>query len=204
VISSEVSLNQPRITRRRSSAGPIPPNRPQRFGAEQQMRNGPRPTYLTLADHGKVYVADLPQMSDGQLETVEKEAQEVFESLQRRITELEQLGGANLRDDGLIRACPKRAVTDRFLRSVAHEQARRRDNPRLHAAAGESLARAFLEVARHRLPGQTFDSILQEALTACETQPQPEASGDQANADDASEQALKPPSVLPVVLSPDL
>lgn len=93
MISSEVSLNQPRITRRRSSAGPIPPNRPQRFGAEQQMRNGPRPTYLTLADHGKVYVADLPQMSDGQLETVEKEAQEVFESLQRRITELEQLGG---------------------------------------------------------------------------------------------------------------
>ena len=59
-------------------------------------------------------------------------------------------------------------------------------------------------VARHRLPGQTFDSILQEALTACETQPQQEPSGDQANADYASEQALKSPSVLPVVLSPDL
>jgi hypothetical protein len=29
------------------------------------------------------------------------------------------------------------------------------------------LARAFLELARHRLPGSTFDSLLQEALTAC-------------------------------------
>ena len=31
----------------------------------------------------------------------------------------------------------------------------------------ESLPRTFLEVARHRLPGATFDSLLREALEAC-------------------------------------
>ena len=34
-------------------------------------------------------------------------------------------------------------------------------------AASESLPRTFLEVARHRLPGATFDSLLREALEAC-------------------------------------
>ena len=68
-------------------------------------------------------------------------------------------------------------------------------------AAGESLPRTFLEIARHRLPGATFDSLLQEALTACEN------SGDQPIKDE------KPPlkvislqpqaSSLPVVVSPD-
>jgi hypothetical protein len=66
----------------------------------------------------------------------------------------------------------------------------------LHAAAGESLARAFLEVARHRLPGQTFDSILQEALTACETQPTAETNNDPVD--------LAAPEVLPVVLYEEL
>jgi len=200
-----VSLSESRLTRRRSSAGPIPPNRPQRFGEGNAPRTGPRPTYLTLADHGKVYVADLPQMSDGQLETVGKEAQEVFESLQRRITELELQLGQGPRDDGLIRACTKRDVTDRFLRAVAQEQDRRRDNPHLQAAAGESLTRTFLEVARHRLPGATFDSLLQEALAACESSaseqpptlvpPMPRGS---------LEEAESLPQVLPVVLTPDL
>ena len=52
-------------------------------------------------------------------------------------------------------------------------------------------------MARHRLPGQTFDSILQEALNACETQPTAEEPGD----DPADAPA---PSVLPVVLSEEL
>ena len=34
-------------------------------------------------------------------------------------------------------------------------------------AASASLPRTFLEVARHRLPGATFDSLLREALEAC-------------------------------------
>ena len=84
-----------RLTRRRSSAGPVPPNRPQRFGSEGYHRSGPRATYLTLPDHGKVFVADLPQMSDGQLQNVGREASDVFESLERRIADLEQQLGSN-------------------------------------------------------------------------------------------------------------
>ena len=201
-----MSLSDSRLTRRRSSAGPIPPNRPQRFGEGDAPRTGPRPTYLSLPDHGKVYVADLPQMSDGQLETVGKEAQEVFESLQRRITELELLLGQGPRDDGLIRACTKRDVTDRFLRAVAQEQGRRRDNPHLQAAAGESLTRTFLEVARHRLPGATFDSLLQEALAACEnsgSEPLPSPLVPPLPREVLAE-AENVPLVLPVVLTPDL
>ena len=48
-----------------------------------------RPTFLTLRDHGKVYVADLPRLSDGQLAHVAKEVQEVLESLSRRLDELD-------------------------------------------------------------------------------------------------------------------
>jgi hypothetical protein len=75
----------------------------------------------------------------------------------------------------------------------------------LQAAAGESLTRTFLEVARHRLPGATFDSLLQEALAACESSgseqpptlvpPMPRGS---------LEEAESLPQVLPVVLTPDL
>ncbi|MEB3177148.1 MAG: histidine phosphotransferase [Synechococcus sp.] len=197
-----------RLTRRRSSAGPVPPNRPQRFGADSPSRGGHRATYLTLADHGKVFVADLPQMSDGQLENVQREALEVLDSLERRIADLELQLGTNPRDDSVIRARTKRDVTDRFLKAIAQEQERRRENPHLQAAAGESLARAFLEVARHRLPGATFDSLLQEALVACENRPAampPEASvvpipSETLNASDNEDS----PEVLPVVLSPDL
>ena len=118
-----------RLTRRRSSAGPVPPNRPQRFGAEGYHRSGPRATYLTLPDHGKVFVADLPQMSDGQLQNVGREAADVFESLERRIADLEQQLGSNPSDDSIIRARTKRDVTDRFLRAISQEQERRRENP---------------------------------------------------------------------------
>ena len=52
--------NNQRITRRRSSAGPTPPKRPIGNNSESNARQaqGPRPTFLTLRDHGKVFVAD--------------------------------------------------------------------------------------------------------------------------------------------------
>ena len=159
-----------RITRRRSSAGPVPPNRPQRPREAYPSRPaGIRPTYLTLRDHGKVFVADLPRLSDGQLAHVGKEAREVLDSLNRRLEELQQqLQLSPLEQETRIRAATKRDVTERFIRAVEEEQEQRRSNPALKAAAGESLARAFLEIARHRLPGATFDSLLQEALAACD------------------------------------
>ena len=158
-----------RVTRRRSSAGPVPPNRPLRSSRDAYPSRGSvRPTYLTLRDHGKVFVADLPRLSDGQLAHVGKEAREVLESLSRRLEELEQqLQLSQQEQETRIRASTKRDVTERFIRAVEEEQEQRRSNPALKAAAGESLARAFLEIARHRLPGATFDSLLQEALTAC-------------------------------------
>jgi hypothetical protein len=113
-------------------------------------------------------VADLPRLSDGQLVHIAKEAQEVLDSLNRRLQELDvQMSLTQLEQDTRIRATTKRDVTERFLQSIAQEQGLRRSNPALRAAAGESLARAFLELARHRLPGATFDSLLQEALQAC-------------------------------------
>ncbi|UPM51381.1 MULTISPECIES: hypothetical protein [unclassified Synechococcus] len=170
------------MTRRRSSAGPVPPNRPLRRDTYPG-RSNVRPTFLTLRDHGKVFVADLPRLSDGQLAHVGKEAKEVMESLCRRLEELDQQLDLNPQEqETRIRAATKRDVTERFIRAVEEEQEQRRSNPALKAAAGESLARAFLEIARHRLPGATFDSLLQEALSACdegsgepaeEAQPQP-------------------------------
>lgn len=184
-----------RITRRRSSAGPIPPLRPQRplVAAPQAQRGGVRPTYLTLRDHGKVFVADLPRLSDGQLSQLAKEARDVLESLNRRLEELE---GQNFltqaERDTRIRAATKRDVTERFIRAIEEEQLLRRNNPALRAAAGESLARTFLQLARHRLPGATFDSLLQEALAAC----RPGA----AAAGAASPDRLP---AMPVVLTPE-
>ena len=170
-----------RITRRRSSAGPVPPNRPQRPREAFPSRGSVRPTFLTLRDHGKVFVADLPRLSDGQLAHVGKEARGVLESLSRRLEELDQqLQLSPLEQETRIRAATKRDVTERFIRAVEEEQEQRRTNPALKAAAGESLARAFLEIARHRLPGATFDSLLQEALSACEpSEPNSDAGGDE-------------------------
>ena len=157
-----------RHTRRRSSAGPVPPRRPLGNGIDGSHRQGPRPTFLTLRDHGKVYVADLPNLSDGQLAHIGNEAEEVLVSLERRIADLETEGLAATSDnDTFIKACTKRDVTLRFLRAIQDEQDHRRNNPALKSAAAESLPRTFLEVARHRLPGATFDSLLREALEAC-------------------------------------
>lgn len=195
-----------RMTRRRSSAGPVPPSRPQRprEPVAPPQRGGLRPTFLTLRDHGKVYVADLPRLSDGQLAHVAKEAREVLESLGRRLEELQaQPFLSEAEQDTRIRASTKRDVTERFLRSIDDELQLRRNNPALRAAAGESLARVFLELARHRLPGSTFDSLLQEALAACG----PEAAAAEAETHpDASATPVVPlvrPQALPVVLTLD-
>ena len=171
-VNGSLLNNSTRITRRRSSAGPIPPNRPLRPRDSYPSRSSVRPTFLTLRDHGKVFVADLPRLSDGQLAHVGKEAREVLESISRRLEELEQqLQLSPQEQETRIRAATKRDVTERFIRAVEDEQEQRRSNPALKAAAGESLARAFLEIARHRLPGATFDSLLQEALAACDDSP---------------------------------
>ncbi|MEB3264172.1 MAG: hypothetical protein VKJ66_07360 [Synechococcus sp.] len=175
-------------------------------------RGGLRPTFLTLRDHGKVYVADLPRLSDGQLAHVAKEAREVLESLGRRLEELEaQPFLSQAEQDTRIRASTKRDVTERFIRSIEDELELRRSNPALRAAAGESLARAFLEVARHRLPGATFDSLLQEALTACGPGEAPDDAEPRSRAAGEGQPPLlrrleggaeERPAALPVVLTP--
>ena len=171
--------NNKRITRRRSSAGPTPPRRP--IGNSSEFNNrqnqGPRPTFLTLRDHGKVFVADLPNLSDGQLAHISKEANEVLNSLEKRLDDLENESNvSNPENDTLIKASTKRDVTLRFIKSIEEEQEHRKNNPALRDAASESLPRTFLEVARHRLPGATFDSLLREALEACSVEDQVEES----------------------------
>ncbi len=168
--------NNKRITRRRSSAGPTPPKRPSGSTSDFSRQNqGPRPTFLTLRDHGKVFVADLPNLSDGQLAHISKEANEVLNSLDKRLSDLEiENNISNPENDTLIKASTKRDVTLRFIKSIEEEQDHRRNNPALRDAASESLPRTFLEVARHRLPGATFDSLLREALEACSVEEQPE------------------------------
>ena len=196
-----------RITRRRSSAGPVPPRRPFTPGQDRQQgyRQGPRPTFLTLRDHGKVFVADMPYLSDGQLAHIGKEAEEVLESLERRIQDMEQeLSHGPQERDTLIKASTKRDVTRRFIRAIQDEQEHRQNNPALRSAASESLPRTFLEVARHRLPGATFDSLLQEALTACAQQqetPAPPVSREAAQQDKVIPIRTDGDS-LPVVVSP--
>ena len=169
--------NNQRITRRRSSAGPTPPKRPignnSDFNGRQNQ--GPRPTFLSLRDHGKVFVADLPNLSDGQLAHISKEANEVLNSLEKRLSDLENdSNSVNPENDTLIKASTKRDVTLRFIKSIEEEQDHRKNNPALRDAASESLPRTFLEVARHRLPGATFDSLLREALEACAVDDNPQ------------------------------
>ncbi len=204
-----------RTTRRRSSAGPVPPRRPSLNGNDNiaNQRQGARPTFLTLRDHGKVYVADMPNLSDGQLAHIRKEAEEVLESLERRITDLEREVGSGFGDnDTFIKASTKRDVTRRFIRAIQDEQEHRRNNPALRDAASESLPRTFLEIARHRLPGGTFDSLLREALAACAPKEAPSENvvADQQVKKVVADPPIKkvvqlrsPSSSMPVVVSPD-
>ena len=199
-----------RLTRRRSSAGPVPPRRPLGGSNDANLnRQGPRPTFLTLRDHGKVYVADLPNLSDGQLGHISKEAEEVLASLDRRLIDLEKEGtNAPGDNDTFIKASTKRDVTERFIRAIQDEQDHRRNNPALKSAASESLPRTFLEVARHRLPGATFDSLLREALEACspEPEPEPEPAPPKAVVETPPKKIVQlksPSNSLPVVVSTD-
>ena len=196
--------NQQRLTRRRSSAGPTPPRKPLGGQSESGMRQngGPRPTFLTLRDHGKVYVADLPNLSDGQLSHIGKEADEVLNSLENRINDLEQEAvNAQTDNDTLIKASTKHEVTLRFIRAIQDEQEHRKNNPALKDAASESLPLTFLEVARHRLPGATFDSLLREALEACSKEgkePEKEIIEQTSNS-----QQIQPPKVISLPSSSD-
>ena len=198
-----------RSTRRRSSAGPVPPRRPLGGSQDANMhRQGPRPTFLTLRDHGKVYVADLPNLSDGQLGHISKEAEEVLASLDRRLIDLEKEGtNAPGDNDTFIKASTKRDVTERFIRAIQDEQDHRRNNPALKSAASESLPRTFLEVARHRLPGATFDSLLREALEACapveESEPEPPKPVEETPPRKIVQLKAPSSSTLPVVVSTD-
>jgi|TARA_B100001094_G_C17939535_1_gene674795 hypothetical protein len=144
----------------------------------------------------------MPFLSDGQLANITKEAAEVLESLERRIVELEEIADQPIADrDTLIKACTKRDVTHRFLRAIEDEQQQRRENPAVLSAAGESLPRTFLEIARHRLPGATFDSLLQEALNACEQSKAQEETPNPSPVKVIPFQGKS--SSLPVVVSPD-
>ncbi len=207
-----------RLTRRRTSAGPVPPRRPlySDYEGNGGLRQTARPTFLSLRDHGKVYVADLPNLSDGQLAHISNEAAEVLESLERRIQDLERATGNSLGDnnDTFIKASTKREVTQRFIRAIHDEQEHRRNNPALQNAAAESLPRTFLEVARHRLPGATFDSLLKEALAACSKEGESsESDSTQTKQTSKPQEPSKPSkkvvqlpssdSTMPVVVSPD-
>jgi hypothetical protein len=73
------------------------------------------------------------------------------------------------------------------------------------------LARAFLQLARHRLPGSTFDSLLQEALAACDPAERAlEGTGDEAEmvrglqGDSSETECSEVETALPVVISADL
>ncbi len=202
--------NPQRLTRRRSSAGPVPPRRPLGNGLDGNnlQRQGPRPTFLTLRDHGKVYVADLPNLSDGQLAHIGNEAEEVLTSLERRLTDLESDASNGMADnDTLIKASTKRDVTLRFIRAIQDEQEHRRNNPALKSAAAESLPRTFLEVARHRLPGSTFDSLLRQALEACAQEEKPKEKAAPSPTPPPPPVKVVPirnkPTSMPVVVSPD-
>lgn len=194
-MTSSVPSN--RITRRRRSAGPLAPQSPSRPQARPPLlRTATVPTtttttrtpFLTLNDHGKVYVGDLPKLSDGQLANLAREANDVLLSLEQRIAQLESELERSPRD-AVIRATTKRDITLRFIKAIEDEQKHRRSNPHLRAAASDSLPRAFMEVCRHRLPGSDFDALLQEALALCQKKDQ---ENDLANA-----------AGLPVVVSAD-
>ena len=126
----------------------------------------------------------------------------MLNSLENRINDLEQEAANGQTDnDTLIKASTKHEVTLRFIRAIQDEQEHRKNNPALKDAASESLPLTFLEVARHRLPGATFDSLLREALEACSKEgkePEKEIIEQTSNS-----QQIQPPKVISLPSSSD-
>ena len=89
-------------------------------------------------------------MSDGQLQNVDAKPP-MYSKASSAASLISSNNWAHAGDDNIIRARTKRDVTDR-LRPSAKSKSVAARTP-FAAAAGESLARAFLELARHRLPG---------------------------------------------------
>lgn len=204
--------NPGRITRRRSSAPPLAPVPvpPRRHGESfSRPRSVPlfSPCGTTARFTWRICRASL-MASWG---TCSKKPA-TFESLNNRLKELElQASLSPLEQETVIRAGTKRDVTERFIQALTEELEQRRNNPALRAAVGESLARTFLEMARHRLPGSTFDSLLQEAMAACGSDDGTAvAEEDAATEDEESTERCAPvlvrvtrPAAMPVVLTPD-
>ena len=109
----------------------------------------------------------------------------------------------------MIKASTKHEVTLRFIRAIEDEQLHRRNNPALKDAASESLPRTFLEIARHRLPGATFDSLLREALEACSKEEEPmdneeiEEKPSSSNSTQVKIVDLPSQTIMPVSISTD-
>ena len=58
-------------------------------------------------------------------------------------------------------------------------------------------------MARHRLPGATFDSLLQEALSACERQLEAAKAAPKSDQDKVMPLRSEAANSLPVVVSPN-
>ena len=193
-----------RTTRRRSSADPRPSSPCFPFTRTFQWAPSGASTNLPDAARSRQSIRrGSSHLSDGQLAHISKEAAEVLDSLERRITDLEQELGQAPGSRHADQATTKRDVTHRFIRAIEEEQEQRRSNPALRNAAGESLPRTFLEVARHRLPGATFDSLLQEALSACERQLEAAKAAPKSDQDKVVPLRSEAANSLPVVVSPN-
>ena len=92
-------------------------------------------------------------MSDGQLAHISKEANEVLNSLEKRLGDLEnEPNNSNPENDTLIKASTKRDVTLRFIKSIEEEQEHRKNNPALRDAASESLPLSLIHISEPTRP----------------------------------------------------
>ena len=118
-----------RITRRRSSAGPVPPRRPLPLGQDRQQ--GYRQVHDRFSharDHGKVFVADMPTFRMGNW-LHRQGSPGGLESLERRIQDMEQELSHGPQGRHPVKASTKRDVTRRFIRAIQDEQGIARTTP---------------------------------------------------------------------------